>query len=454
VTLWRRASGLLPLVVLIMAWALLFPPWADDWDGLGFLSSIHRFDLAHFSPHPPGYPVYVALLKLASVVTTSPIAAARCVAVLSGAVTYVSLWVLLEEPLLAASVLVVPLVFHTLSGVGSEAPALAFAAIALATAVRHGSPVLLGIAVGLGLGVRLSWAPFYVPLLFLAPRGAWLKAATAAVVTSLVWVLGLVVSTGLSSLIALMRTQAAGHFERWGGTVLEDPQRLPSLARDIFVDGFGVGAPLWLEVPIALGLTLAGLLSLRRLPEDRRSAWRWALVVAPYLVWVTLGQNLRAQPRHVLPLVLLAALWLARSARGGRLMVAYAALALLFAVRSGLDAESRRTIPPAGIQLAEALDTVARGARTIVFTGASGRFLDGTPWQERTHTAATIGDVTLALSRMPLMDHALVTSEIGRLEESPVPLAHVATFCRPERLDRRLPCMDLYDLDPRAALLH
>ena len=52
-----------PMALLLLLLAVSAPPWPDDWDGLGFLASIKKFDMDHFAPHPPGYPVYVALLR-------------------------------------------------------------------------------------------------------------------------------------------------------------------------------------------------------------------------------------------------------------------------------------------------------------------------------------------------------------------------------------------------------
>lgn len=34
-----------------------------DWDELLFARAIHNFDLLSFSPHAPGYPVYVAFAR-------------------------------------------------------------------------------------------------------------------------------------------------------------------------------------------------------------------------------------------------------------------------------------------------------------------------------------------------------------------------------------------------------
>jgi hypothetical protein len=108
------------------------PAWPDDWDGIGFLESVRDFDLARFHPHPPGYPVYVALLRVAAVLVREPMRASVLVAVVSGIVA-VGLAVeaagraagARASALVGVLVAVTPLAWRTCSGVGSEAPALA-----------------------------------------------------------------------------------------------------------------------------------------------------------------------------------------------------------------------------------------------------------------------------------------------------------------------------------------
>ncbi|MDP9148513.1 MAG: hypothetical protein M3O36_01015, partial [Myxococcota bacterium] len=68
------------------------PPWPDDWDGVGFVESIRDFDLARFRPHPPGYPVYVALLRVVAAVVRDPTRAATLTSVLSGVAVVALVW--------------------------------------------------------------------------------------------------------------------------------------------------------------------------------------------------------------------------------------------------------------------------------------------------------------------------------------------------------------------------
>ncbi|MDP8998708.1 MAG: hypothetical protein M3O46_01205, partial [Myxococcota bacterium] len=89
-----RAWPVRALVVASYA-ALLFasaPPWPDDWDGVGFVESVRDFDLARFHPHPPGYPVYVALLRAAAWVVRDPMCACVLVAVASGVLAIALAW--------------------------------------------------------------------------------------------------------------------------------------------------------------------------------------------------------------------------------------------------------------------------------------------------------------------------------------------------------------------------
>ncbi len=473
-----HVSGGFATLALGTVWAVAFAPWPDDWDGLGFLASIARFDLASFSPHPPGYPVYVGLLKVASVALATPIDAARAVAVVAGLVAIGGLAELLDASpaaggpswLGAVAVSATPLVFHAFTGVGTEAPALACAALAAVglTSSRRGPgerALLVGVGVGLGLGVRISWAPFYLPLVVLLPGPLRLRALGIATLACLAWAVPVVALTGPSELVALARTHLGGHMTRWGGTAITEPSRGVFLVRDLLVDGFGGGSdPLGVATLLVLALATAAALHLwvaRTSPSERHAHLsRGLILTAPYLAWVTFGQNLRQQPRHVLPLVAFAAYALARAALAPRphpvRTVLFALLAALMVARTSRDAIARRTIPPPGEQLLAYLRAhTASSPRstTAVFAGASGRFLDGTEWQANVHAGGSLGDALLAVARMDRLPRSvLVTSELAGLDAAPsTAVVRVASFCRPERLDRRLPCMDLYAVDPVAA---
>jgi len=467
-----RPSYAVPAIGLaVIAFAYVaFPPWADDWDGLGFLASVHRFDMASFAPHPPGYPVYVALLKAMALVSLDAIGAARLVACLSCGVTFALLVGVLCDAagspvspracaLGAAFVCLTPLAFHSFSGVGSEAPAMAFAALALRAVTWRGSDRarlwMLGLAVGLGCGVRLSWLPFYAPFILLLPRPLWLRATLVGKLGGLAWAIPLVLLVGPTTLLALYRTHLGGHMTRWGGTALTDPSRGRLLARDLLSDGFGAGFdPLGVALFVVVGVALVLALALA-VRSHRRLLDKALLVTLPYLLWITLGQNLREQPRHMLPIVATLSLGLVFL-----VLVHPSALVRVFALpvlltlvggRTLIDALERHAVPPPGAQLVALVASM--NSEPQVFAGPSARFFDGSPALPTVHAVGSLGDAILALSRV---DHpgpvTLLTSELTDLTHVLVPLVPVAHLCRPPRLDRRTPCLDVYATDTKALL--
>jgi hypothetical protein len=450
--------GALPAYAALL-WATA-PAWPDDWDGVGFVESVRDFDLARFQPHPPGYPVYVALLRVAALVAREPMRACVLVAVASGACAAALSWAAARRAvgeraawLVAVAVAGTSLAWRACSGVGSEAPALACAAACVwglghARSAPGRGGLVAGLAAGLGLGVRLSWAPLYLALLVLVPAGARTRAWGTAATTSTVWAAGLAAAVGgPARLVALLTAHFAGHAERWGGTVVTapGPVRLVWLARDLLVDGLGAGND---TLGLAIGVlsVVAGVRALLAWREVRWRGWKAAtLVVAPYLVWIALGQNVRDQPRHALPLVVALAVGLALAAGTSRRASALVgALLLLAVVRTACDAHGRRTVPPPGWQLVELARAQPDPQRLGVFGVASVRFFETTELAGNAFAASSLGDVQVRLTRVDALPWRVwITSEVGR-EASPWPLTRVARLCRPPRLDRRAPCLEVW----------
>jgi Dolichyl-phosphate-mannose-protein mannosyltransferase len=435
------------------------PRWPDDWDGIGFVESISDFDLARFRPHPPGYPVYVALLRIAASVARTPLQACVIVSVASGVVAIAFAWDALRRRAGARAawtaailVAVAPGVWRACSGVGSEAPALAcLAACAWALAVLpsgRAAATILGLGAGLGLGVRLSWAPLYVAALTIAPRGSRARACAAAAIGIAAWAVPLVGVVGAATLGSLYADHLSGHATRWGGTVVTEPGgvRVRWLARDVFVDGLGVGGDrLGWVIGLFVVLTLAQALFVWRASGFR--GWGRAIgAVVPYVVWIGLGQNLRDQPRHAVPVAALLAAGLALPVARSRTAVALAgALALTASMRTLGDARARRAIAPPGEQLLDLARSQPSPDRLAVFGGASVRFFETSELASRARVAGSLGDALLDVGRFDELPARLwVTNELSGLTESRWPLERIATLCRPPRLDRRMPCLDVY----------
>jgi hypothetical protein len=307
--------------------------------------------------------------------------------------------------------------------------------------------LVLGLGAGLGLGVRFSWAPLYVAALALAPRPQRGRAWSVAALGCVAWAVPLVAVVGASRLHELVVEQLAGHLGRWGGTIATEPGavRLAWLVRDVFADGFGAGSDL-LGVVIAMLVGAGCLTAIAAWGRAGWVGWRTAAVLAgPYLVWVAFGQNLRDQPRHVLPLVvLLAGALVLRVARSPRALAIVCSIALLASLRTARDAMARRSIPPAGEQLVELVRALPTAERPAVFGVASVRFFELSDVAGVAFPAGSLGDVELRLARLErLPPRVWVTSEVEREGDARWPLERVARLCRPARLDRRMPCLDV-----------
>src|SRR5215468_2772331 len=59
----RIVTGLLILCVATRLIAVPASLW--EWDDILFARALHKYDLATHSPHPPGFPILVAMARLA-----------------------------------------------------------------------------------------------------------------------------------------------------------------------------------------------------------------------------------------------------------------------------------------------------------------------------------------------------------------------------------------------------
>jgi len=427
----------------------------DDYDSIGFVRGIAHFDLAALQPHFPGYPVYLALGKLALAVVGDPLLAATLVSALAAGATALAFfrigtslggerigWTALA--LYAASALP-----WLLGGAAlSDGTAAAFAAWSFALlAGQRPRPALSALLLALMLGVRASYAPLALSWLLLIAidpklRGRdYLRLFAAGMIGLAAWLVPFVVTVGTRALGKLGRVHLAGHFGAWGGSVATRPglwTRADAFLRGLVYDGL---AP-QLGVCVALALIVGVALTFARRPSPR-AWWIAATIALPYGLWVLLGQNVLEQPRHLLPLVL-GLLVLLAGALGTRPQLALPALALMLIASLPLVIARVRT-PPAAAQAAAWVAASYPHDQVAVFGGRAVRFFD----PSLTPRARTwLSEVEVDVARLRAMPHPLlVTSEVeveAGDELRARGLHELRRFCRDPRLDRAQPCLTLY----------
>ena len=431
----------------------------DDYDSFSFLLGIRdRWDLAQFQPQFPGYPVYVGLGRALSWLGVPASEAPTLIAAVASGATAIALALIAEKlggrraALTTAAIYFVAWLPMLLGGgMLSEPLAAALATTAFALALRD-RPLAAGVLAGLLLGTRASYWPLVISLLVFA---SWRRQLAGLAVGLLAWAPAFVLHFGARNLWQLGWTHLYGHFETWGNTIVTRPSlglRLGRFARDLFYDG--IAPHLWITLVIAAATAV--VLAHRRPRLGSPRAWTVALL--PYALWAFFGQNILTQPRHVLPLVLglVLLLGLVLSTE----IIATALVTMMIGIISVPLAVARHRIPPAPAQAAAWAAEKFRddSGRTAIFAVRSTRFFveEGKtlrePWTVENRNWLSDVYVTLArVDRFPR--HILLTDEIDQRAGLP-PSSHLPgrilpgpRFCRDERIDRAVPCMQVFELD-------
>jgi hypothetical protein len=315
----RNASIAFLLLFLAIHLALL-PRTLEDLDSINFAMGVRHFHVAQHQPHPPGYPVYIALSK-ASTASLRAIgigaAAPRGLAIWSalGATAALPALVLFFGAIerrrrLAIWTAVVtaaaPLFWFT--GLRPLSDMVGFAAAIWALALfvsRERRRVATGALIaGIGIGIRSQIAVLTLPLLlyvlFTGERSRWRDRALAIallVAGMTLWVIPLiVVSGGLASYLAALGSQAG---EDFGGVVMLWTHHSVRDIASALINTFVWPWDWWLGIGMCV-LAAAGAL---------RVAWRspraivvLAIAFVPYAVFHLLFQE-TATIRYALPLV-------------------------------------------------------------------------------------------------------------------------------------------------------
>jgi hypothetical protein len=343
-------------------------PNLEDIDSINFALGLREFDPGRHQPHPPGYPVYIALGRLSlalgrmlapatsrTVIEAQALAlwsalgaAVALVAVarvrqelarISGATADGVIWTVL---LLAANAL------FWLSGSRplSDMPGLGLALLAQACilaavpgpdgADRGVRPILLGaVLAGFAIGLRTQtlWltGPLLLAVLAVQPRGVrarrWGAGIGAGALACLLWAVPMVVASGgWGAYLTALGAQAGEDFA-WVDMVYANPTakavtfalyRTFVLPWGVDIRAPGTAAFSRLAVQLVLLLALAGAVRLLR-RSPRQLAWL-AVAFVPYLVFHVLLQE-TTMVRYGLPAVPLVALlavdgaaWLRRAA--------------------------------------------------------------------------------------------------------------------------------------------
>ena len=341
-----RTSRAIPWVLAAVYLAAHLPflaPTLEDVDSINFGLGLREFNPALHQPHPPGYPIYIALgrIVLALVDAVRPglgdiaseALALSLLSALAGAAAIVLAWRLFEEigragresrdstpaatgVVLWSTLLIACNPVFWISGARPMSDMLGLAAAFGAQLLLLQAPVPGALAAGLALGIRSQTALLTVPLLLyvfwrhpvgerarLAVRGG--AACVAGVVA---WAIPLVIASGgVSAYTAALTSQADEDL-----TFIDLLWTNPTPRRLAFVL-FRTFALPWSSMPLAaIVLVAAAAGVVLFLMRDRRTALLLGVMFLPYLVFHVLFQE-TITIRYALPVVPLMAFAAARS---------------------------------------------------------------------------------------------------------------------------------------------
>lgn len=350
------------LAALAVIFALAHVPFLahslEDIDSVNFALGVRDFDVAEHRPHPPGYPLYIAIGKVSTavagvVMNAAPVSSVEAralasVSLLSGLVALVCLygvfssltsrpaaasspWSTLNVEAFAATAVTVscPLFWYLAARPMSDLPGLAFALAAqscLLLAWQRQSPgpdgdrrltpaltaasgrmiVIGSLLAALSIGMRSQTVWFTLPVLVLVlldrvgrgVAGAMIGGGIMFVAGGLLWGIPLlVVSGGLGPYLAALGTQAGEDFA--GGEMLYSNPSARAAAFALMRTFLDPWDSPWLGAIVVM-LAAAGVGHL--VMRDRRTLAAIVAMSAPYLIFHLAFQD-TSFIRYALPVV-------------------------------------------------------------------------------------------------------------------------------------------------------
>jgi hypothetical protein len=323
--------------IIFLAFHFAYLPQSlEDLDSINFALGVTHFDVAQHQPHPPGYPVFIALAKALRPVASSETAALASLSVVSGALGVVAIaWLFslldrrdwrawLPGTLIAMTA---PIYWFTavrpLSDMTGLAAAIGIQALTL-SARTPASFATAALLAGIATGVRSQVAWLTIPLLIvrgLGERGTrglrtsrasspspepsvpqsaspLVPSLMAFAVGVLIWLVPLVAITG--GPVAYWRALSNQGAEDLGNITMLWTKHDPRTIADAVYYALIAPWATWTVASVVIGLAALGIVWL----------WRWnrialALLIAafgPYFVFDLLFQETFTS-RYALPLV-------------------------------------------------------------------------------------------------------------------------------------------------------
>ncbi|WP_159442948.1 ArnT family glycosyltransferase [Selenihalanaerobacter shriftii] len=307
-------------------------PYPHGWDAIDFILGIKYYDLSLMQPHFPGYPIYIWLGKFINHWVGNEELSLALLSAICGGLSIIPFYLLVKRifnkrvALLAGIYLTFSSLHLILSAkIMSDMMGTLFILFFLYLTylswqeTKYKKWYLLSSAavLGFGLGVRISYFPYFILLLISLILWYREKKKLKVIFLTLlsfissisIWLSWQVIRAGgLLNFLKIAIDFTLGHFNDWGGTLVTDNSlglRLIKLIyNNILVAGLGFyQAGDSISRLILSGFILVGIISfifkVELTNKEKLFLFSW---FGPYFLWVVFGQNV-AKPRHIITLV-------------------------------------------------------------------------------------------------------------------------------------------------------
>ena len=324
--LTKQQSYYLLFILCLTTRAVTSIYYIEDIDSLRFALSLREFDLTKLQPHFPGYAVFCFLSKIIYLFTNS---IGLSFSIIGGfSVFFIIIYTLkicridLKSRLgLFCSMLIF---FNPIIWIMSNRymPDLFGFSVSIIIVfyLLYDNKTLYNLKIGFFLtgilaGIRLSYLPFlFAPFLFnFIKEKQRLTLLFFFCLGCVVWLIPLILVTGVDPFFLSAFKHSRGHFTDFGGTIITDPDwilRLVSLFKGIWSDGLGgywYGRS-WETIILSIStlyifkLGLSGLIKHYKFDESLKLLILSTII---YLGWIFFFQNVIYKSRHILPLLIL-----------------------------------------------------------------------------------------------------------------------------------------------------
>ncbi len=324
----KKHKYVLLLLVCIGSRLLSSIFYIEDIDSLRFGLSAYDYDVAAFRPHFPGYPLYCFLLKVIHTFTGS---LGISFSLLGGVSIFIiivfleKIWWFFSQRNTSSLIFVCffcPLLWLMSNRYMPDIMGLALLISALYYLMiftrehEDASGIIFCILLGALVGVRLSFAPFFLPAIYILLKhpSKLPKMFLFFVLSVAFWFVPWLIDTGWEPLIHAAKLNTDGHFNKWGGGVMSDTSsyaaRLYKMIESVWADGLGGWWKHRHWSTAILGVSWLFFLAFgcRIFLRNFRGAYFNTLILISccllsYSIWAYFFQNIASKPRHIMPVL-------------------------------------------------------------------------------------------------------------------------------------------------------